>query len=93
MTATAELRTYGKHKWQLEKQGLFRKRSDSKSSVTSGLFSSQSPSDLQSFFSVCFSVYLHADIVFLFSGVTTEQYRSPFEESVVQFIILLMVWQ
>lgn len=68
---------------------IWKGKSDGKSSVASGPFPSQGPSDLQSFSSMCFNVRLHADIAVLFSGVNPEEYRSAFEECLVQFIILV----
>lgn len=91
---------HGRIQWKVQKTWMttretgivWKGKSDGKSSVTSGLFPSQSPSDLQSFSSMCFNVCLHTDIAFLFSGVNPEEYRSPFEECLVQFIILVLVW-
>ena len=70
---------------------LWKEKHDGESNVTSGLFPSQSASVLQSFSNMCCKVCLHADIAFLLSEVNPEEYRSPFEECLVQFIISVSV--
>lgn len=71
---------------------VWKDKSDRKSSVTSELFPSQSPGNLLSSSSVCSNVCLHADIAFLLSGVNPEEYRSPFDECLVQFVMLFAEW-